>query len=154
MTTPIENTLIPSLLNRDDDDESRLDKWLRLYGPREDMPEEDRKKAETLCAAIREAAAKYGEDEIEVLALSKPKGAVAVFRAPSAPEYQRFMGGILHDSHETKAKAAGLMARAVVVYPSKVEFGSWCDRYGGIGNACLKPLSRLAGAELADRGKE
>lgn len=133
----------PSILNNEDNEPTKLEVWLERH-------KEDAK----LCEAINAAVKQYGEDEVEVLCMSKPKGAVAVFRAPTAAEYHRFMGGILHESVETKAKAAGLMARSCILYPSKLLFGSWCDRYGGIGNAVLKPLSKLAGAELADRGKE
>lgn len=122
---------------------SRLDEWL-----------EEHAKDEALCAKIREAVEKHGEDEIAVLALSKPVGAVAIFRTPTAAEYKRFTANILDDKPSTKAAAGEIMARNCVVHPDKQTFASWCERYGGIGSAVLKPLSKLAGAELAERGKE
>ena len=126
-----------------DKKESKLDGWL-----------EEHAKDETLCAKIRELVALHGEEELAVLTLTKPTGGVAIFRTPTSSEYKRFTAGILDDKTATKAAAAEILARNCVVHPDKRVFGEWCDRYGGIGSAVLKPLTKLAGAELAERGKE
>lgn len=127
----------------DEQKKSKLEIWL-----------EENEKDAALCEAIRDAVQKYGEDEVAVCALSKPIGAVAVFRTPTSSEYKRFTAGVLDDKTATKAVAAEILARNCVVHPEKKIFGGWCDQYGGIGTAVLKPLTKLAGAELAERGKE
>lgn len=127
----------------DDETKTKLAEWL-----------EEHDGNEALCAAIRDAVAKYGEDEIAVLTLGKPAGEIAIFRTPSSSEYKRFMANILDDKPATKAAAAEIMARNCVLYPEKKIFAGWCERYGAIGSSVLKSLSKLAGAELADRGKE
>ncbi len=132
-----------SILNDTTHEPTKLETWL------------DKHKANTeLCAAITAAVEKDGEDEIAVLEMSRPVGKVAIFRAPTAAEYKRLMGGLIGEKVDTKTGAAEQLARTCVLYPTKQEFGKWCDRYGGIGVACLKSLSRLAGADLADSGKE
>jgi hypothetical protein len=127
----------------DDKKATKLEGWLEEHAGNE-----------AVCSAIRDACDKHTEEDVEVLALTKPQGAVAIFRAPTSAEYKRFTAGILDDKTTTKAVAAEIMARNCVLYPDKLTFGSWCDRYGGIASAVLKPLTKLAGAELAERGKE
>lgn len=107
-----------------------------------------------LLAVIEKAAAEFGEDEIIVLDLVKPKGQTAIFRAPRSSEYQRFTTSILGDKADHKARAAEILARNCVVYPAKEVFAEWIERYAGIGAAVIKPLTRLAGAEASERGKE
>lgn len=123
--------------------ETKLEGWL-----------EEHAADEAVCTAIRDAVEKHGEDEIAVLCLAKPSGAVAIFRTPTAAEYKLFTARILDDKPQVKAAAAEQLARACVVHPAKPVFAGWCERYGGIGSAVLKSLTKLAGAELAERGKE
>lgn len=124
----------------DEQKPTKLEAWLDMHA--KDAP---------LCEGIKAAVEKYGEEDVAVL---DTRGGVAVFRAPHAGEYKRFTSNILNDKADVKASAAEILARACVVYPQKPVFGAWCEKWGGIPSAVLKPLTKLAGAELVERGNE
>lgn len=126
-----------------DDTKTKLEEWTEEYEARTDV-----------MAAIAEACAAHGEDEIAVCELTKPKGEVVIFRTPKPADYQRFMSNIIGDNPVNKARAAEILARACVVHPRKDVFNGWLEKYPAIPTAVIKAITKLAGNELADRGKE
>jgi hypothetical protein len=133
---------------------SRLEEWQELYAVKDSMTPEQKAKQLTLLTAISEFAGKFGEENIVVLDLVRPVGETAIFRAPDPPQYQRFTAAIIGDKGDAKARAAEVMARNCVVFPDRNTFGAWCDRYPAIGSGVLKSLTRLAGGEAVERGKD
>lgn len=117
--------------------------WDELYA---DEPEKRK--------AIQDAVTKHGDEEIVPVDLSKPIGALAIFKTPDPGQHGRFLAAVLSDRAESKAKAAEILARATVIYPAREEFGRWCDEYSAIGGAVAKHILRLAGGEATLRGKD
>lgn len=133
---------------------TRVEEWLELYSVKDSMTDAEKAKQETLRKAIQEFADRFGEDNVVVLDLIRPVGETAIFRAPEPAQYQRFTAAIIGDKGDAKARAAEVMARNCVVYPDRNTFGKWCDQYPAIGTGVLKSLTRLAGGEAVERGKD
>jgi hypothetical protein len=112
--------------------------------------------AEALLEEMPELAPKL--DEIasahEELVACRTKGGAALFRLPKPAEYERFLGGLLSDRKEEKVKAGKILAGGTCVFPDRVTWERMVSKYPGIPGACVKPLNKLMGGELVERGKE
>jgi hypothetical protein len=102
-----------------------------------------------LAEAIDELASKHGE-----LIVCPTKACTCVFRVPKGAEYERFLGGLLDERKEQKVKAGKILAVATCVFPDRPTFEAAIAKYPGIPSACMKPLNKLMGGELVNRGKE
>lgn len=100
-------------------------------------------------AKLAELEAAHGE-----LVVCPTKACVCVFRLPKGAEYERFLGGLLDERKEQKVKAGKILAIATAVHPDRATFQAAIDRYPGIPSACMKPINKLMGGELVNRGKE
>jgi hypothetical protein len=78
----------------------------------------------------------------------------SLFRLPKPAEYERFLGGLLSDRKEEKVKAGKILAGGTCVFPDRVTWERMVSKYPGIPGACVKPLNKLMGGELVERGKE
>lgn len=112
--------------------------------------------AEEVTEAYPSLSSAFGDlaDKHRELVVCNTKGGVAVFRIPTGAEYDQFLGGLLDDRKAQKVKAGNILARSCVVFPEKATFASWLTEYPGIPGACVKPLNKLMGGELQERGKE
>ncbi len=112
-------------------------------------PDEIKRCFPDLADKFDELASAHGE-----LVVAPTKAGTFVLRVPKAIEYERFLGAILGENKEAKVKAARTLIGAACVFPDRDSFVAGVSRYPGIPTACTKPINKLMGGELVERGKD
>ena len=96
---------------------------------------------------FKELEAKHGEIvEIET------KAGPCAFRPCKRDEYDRYQSLIFEK--KTQSKAAEVLVRATVVYPSKEDFTRMLDRYPFIVSTCFTAVAELSGLNMEPEVKK
>lgn len=111
--------------------------------------EEIKRSFPALAEAFDALASEFGE-----LVVAPTKAGPFALRVPKAIEYERFLGAILGENKEAKVKAARTLIGAACVFPDRDSFVAAVTKYPGIPTACTKPINKLMGGELVERGKD